>query len=191
MSWLKVWIRWFDVFRVAEWTKQMLCKLNDITIKHKNTALKVSDWKILQMRLRKKTGNYYLYRVSGSRFSRMWLVFLPTVTSCFSPYSILYPVISAPWQHGSSHWIARHVDKGRGTSIWSSSSSCSTDTAAGTDAGVVTTPVSPNSPTPAMFTAWKGHHRLLTESTLFYSVHLTCSLLYAITSMEERGKLPK
>lgn len=113
--------------------------------------------KILQLWYQNKMIDYYLYKVSGSRFSRTWLVFLPTVTSCFSPYSILYPVISDPWQHGSSHWIARHVDKGREISIWSSSSKCSTDTGAGTDAGVVTTPASPNSPTPATFTAWERH----------------------------------
>lgn len=96
----------------------------------------------------------YLYVVSGCRFFRRHSVTLSTVIIFLSPYSMLYPVIGEPWQSGSSHWIAMQDDANLGGTLFSTS--CSISTTAGTVAGVVTVPVSPNSPTPATFAAWKS-----------------------------------
>lgn len=96
----------------------------------------------------------YLYVVSGCRFFRRHSVTFSTVRIFLSPYSMLYPVIGEPWQSGSSHWIAMQDDANLAGTLFSTS--WSIGTTAGTVAGVVTMPVSPNSPTPTTFAAWKS-----------------------------------
>lgn len=95
-----------------------------------------------------------MYVVSGCRFFRIHSVTLSTDKIFLSPYSMLYPVIGEPWQSGSSHWIAMQDDANLAGTLFTTS--CSIGTTAGTVAGVVTMPVSPNGPTPTTFPAWES-----------------------------------